>query len=115
MAQIIEQRGYPRVKYPLKVSCIGDYQVFEARADNLSLSGACLLSPKEFVPGISLGIIVQLPGARRFSVIPAEVVWSEFKKSGSGEYQYQVGVKYLYLLPDQAEGFKALLKVLRAG
>jgi len=113
MAQAVEQRVHLRFKYPLKVSGIGEYQVFEARAENLSLSGACLWSPVAFSPGKSLGLILKLPGAGKFLVIPAEVVWSRAFNSGSGEDRRQIGIKYLYLSPDLEDGFKELFKVLR--
>ena len=116
MAQGFEQkRECPRASYPLKVSCLGEYQVFEARTDNISLSGACLQTSVEFGPGKSLGIILKLPGARKLFVIPAEVVWSQACAAEDGGVQYQLGIKYLYLLPDVREIFRALLSVLQAG
>ena len=99
MAQAFEhKRRCPRASYPLKVSCLGEYQVFEARTDNISLSGACLQTPTEFAPGKSLGVILKLPGVRKFFVIPAEVVWSRACALDDGGVEYRLGIKYLYLL-----------------
>lgn len=113
MSQEIEQRGSSRIKYPLKVSCFADYKIFETRAENLSLSGACLYLPESFCPGSYLGIIVKLPGMRGFVVIPSEVVWVKTSNYDLKEYRYQIGVRYLYLLPEVEEKIKALFRVLR--
>ena len=67
----------------------------------------------EFSPGKSLGIIVKLPGLRKFSVIPAEVIWANALDGSGGEYQYQIGIKYLYLLPDLADNFRELFRILK--
>jgi len=113
MAQGFEQeRESPRANYPLKVSCLGDYQVIEARADNISLTGACLSSPVEYAAGQSLGLIVKLPGVRKLYAIPAEVVWSRVGR-GEGGAHFRLGVKYLYLLPEAADNFRALLGVFQ--
>jgi hypothetical protein len=113
MSQGTEQRGHSRVKYPLKLTCIGDYKVFEARANDFSLSGACLFSPVELSAGNTVGIIVKLPGTRGFSVIPAEVVWSKPSDPEIEDCRYLVGIKYLYLLPDLEENFRNLLRVIK--
>lgn len=102
-----------RVRYPLRVSCIGDYKVFEAETDNFSFSGACLLSPVEVSAGQGLGIILKLPGKKGFSVIPAEVLWSGILDSELGEYKYRLGVRYLYLSEDQQRVFEEMLKILK--
>ncbi len=116
MAQGFEhKRECPRASYPLKVSCLGEDQVLEARAENFSLSGACLQTSGEFVPGKSLGVILRFPGARKFFVIPAEVAWSQACASEDGGAPDRLGIKYFYLLPDVRENFRALPSMLPTG
>ena len=113
MAQLVEQRKMGRVSYPLRVSCIGDYKVFDAETDNFSFFGACLLSPVEVSAGQGLGIILKLPGKQGFSVIPAEVLWSGIIDTKLGEYKYRLGVRYLYLSAGQQRVFEEMLRILK--
>ena len=93
----------------MKVSCIGDYQVFDAKTDNISLSGALLLSPLGYSPGEQLVIVINAPCVRKMLTVAAEVIWSTFLEPESEGYEYQVGVKYLYLSADNQKIFSNFL------
>jgi hypothetical protein len=111
MAQAIEQREHPRVQQPLKVSCMADYRVFEARAENISASGAMLECSEKYMPGEELLLVFNAYCARRFLTIPAEVVWSDSRKIDNGIVQYKMGVRYLYVSPEHLQIFKNFMAV----
>ena len=97
MAQGVEQREYARIPLLLKVSCIGDYKVFDARTENLSLSGALLKSPFEFIAGEDLTIVFNPPGLRSMFTVPVRVIWSSCLDAGGDARCYQLGVRYHHL------------------
>jgi len=107
----MEQRKHPRVKQPLRVSCVADYKVFEARADNISASGAMLECAEEYIPGEELLLVFNAYCARRLLTIPAEVVWSDLKGNSEGKVQYKMGVRYLYVSSDHLKIFSEFVAV----
>ena len=88
MAQTVEHRQHPRVRRSVKVSCYADCRIFEARAANISMSGAMLKSPREYPPGEELMVVFNTPNARRPLTIPAEVVWSDVSEKRGGKRNF---------------------------
>jgi hypothetical protein len=100
MAQFLEQREHPRVKFPVDVACIGDYKVFDARTDNFSLSGALLVSEVEVDNGREMVIVINPRDGGKLMAIPVEVIRSE-RLEENGENKYEIGVRYYHLSSDQ--------------
>jgi hypothetical protein len=114
MAQGFGKRSEVRFRLPLKVSCIADYQVFEAETENVSRSGALLKSPVAFRAGQGLAVVFNPPGLRSIFGVAAEVVWSSRLEDEQGTGGYQLGVRY-HLSPDHRRVFDAVLsRELRA-
>jgi len=110
MAQTLEQRAEPRVKCAVKVSCISDFKVFEAKADDISVSGAGIKSPKGYAAGEDLVLVFNASCARRLLTVPAQVVWSDLDQAGT-EPGYRIGVKYLYLNREHKRIFRDFMAV----
>ncbi len=100
-------RQHPRFDYKLKVACLTDFQVLEAEVENFSLSGVCLLLPREIKPGKEMGLIFKFPFPRMF-VVSARVVWSSQDCGDLNSPRYKAGVEFFYLPSFCREQFESL-------
>ena len=95
----------------MKVSCIAEYRVFDARTENLSLSGALLKSPFEFSPGEDFAIVFNPPGLRSMFTVAVRVVWSSCEQADGDPRSYQLGVRYHHLSSGNRKIFKEVLNM----
>ena len=100
MTAVSAQRKYKRVRYHISVGCLGPFEVFEAKTENLSEDGGCLQLSREISEGFLLPLIFRLPTRWKPVVACARVMWSR-RDEVTG--QFNCGIQYIWLSPEDRE------------
>lgn len=104
------KRRYKRVRYRLPVGCIGPFNVFEGKIDNLSEDGVCLVVGERIEQGLLLSLIFRLPTRFDPLVVCSRVLWT--MREGESEAT-RLGLQHLWLSRDDREALTRFLEALK--
>lgn len=108
--KILELRP-KRVQYNLKVSCLDSYRQFEANAENISMEGICIRTPRPCEEGKDISVFLRLPNLPKTLAIPSRVIWTDVIPDGDRP-GFRSGLQYLYINNDYKKAFRDFMSVL---